>query len=118
MLSKIIAFFLENRILTVLAALILIVWGIISSPFNWDTPLPTNPVSVDAIPNIGENQQIVFAEWAGISPKDIEDQITYPLTTYLLGVPEVKTIRSTSVFGMSLIYIIFNESADFYWTFR
>ncbi len=71
---------------------------------------------VDAIPDIGENQQIVFTEWAGRSPKDIEDQITYPLTVSLLGVPGVKTIRSNSFFGFSTIYIIFKEDVEFYWS--
>ena len=71
---------------------------------------------VDAIPDIGENQQIVFTEWAGRSPKDIEDQVTYPLTVSLLGVPGVKTIRSNSFFGFSTIYIIFKEDVEFYWS--
>jgi Cu(I)/Ag(I) efflux system membrane protein CusA/SilA len=71
---------------------------------------------VDAIPDIGDNQQIVATEWAGRSPKDIQDQITYPLTTSLLGIPGVKTIRSTSMFGMSFIYVIFNDDVEFYWS--
>ena len=71
---------------------------------------------VDAIPDLGENQQIVFTEWMGRSPQDIEDQITYPLTTALLGVPGVKTIRSNSIFGVSIIYIIFDEDVEFYWS--
>jgi Cu(I)/Ag(I) efflux system membrane protein CusA/SilA len=73
-------------------------------------------VPVDAIPDIGENQQIVFTEWMGQSPQDIEDQITYPLTTALLGIPGVKTIRSNSIFGLSSIYIIFKDDVDFYWS--
>ncbi|MGB2279640.1 MAG: efflux RND transporter permease subunit, partial [Flavobacteriales bacterium] len=85
--------------------------------FNWDTGfLPSNPVAVDAIPDIGENQQIVFTKWDGRSPQDIEDQITYPLTTSLLGIPGVKTIRSSSMFGFSSIYIIFEEDVEFYWS--
>jgi len=85
-----------------------IAWGISTSPFGWDLGiLPSDPVPVDAIPDIGENQQIVFTEWKGRSPQDIEDQISYPLTTYLLGIPGVKSIRSTSVFGFSSIFIIF-----------
>ncbi|MHC4413372.1 MAG: efflux RND transporter permease subunit, partial [Planctomycetota bacterium] len=78
--------------------------------------LPRNPVPVDAIPDIGENQQIVFTEWPGRSPQDVEDQITYPLTSTLLGVPGVKTIRSYSFFGFSSIYVIFNEDVDFYFS--
>ncbi|MGC9472526.1 MAG: efflux RND transporter permease subunit [Bacteroidales bacterium] len=78
--------------------------------------LPSDPVPVDAIPDIGENQQIVFTEWPGRSPQDIDDQVTYPLTTYLLGIPGVKSVRSTSVFGFSSIYIIFDEKTEFYWS--
>ncbi|NQT26433.1 efflux RND transporter permease subunit, partial [candidate division KSB1 bacterium] len=73
-----------------------------------------NPVPVDAIPDIGENQQIVFTKWMGRSPQDVEDQISYPLTVALLGIPDVKTVRSYSMFGFSSIYIIFKEKADFY----
>ena len=102
MLNKIIRFFLENKLVTFLLLLALIIWGIASAPFNWDTGfLPRDPVPVDAIPDIGENQQIVYTEWPGRSPQDIEDQISYPLTTALLGKPGVKTIRSNSIFGLS-----------------
>lgn len=87
------------------------------APFDWNTGrLPRDPVPVDAIPDIGENQQIVFTEWMGRSPQDVEDQITYPLTVALLGIPEVKTIRSYSYFGFSSIYVIFKEKPEFYWT--
>lgn len=117
MLNKIIRFFLENRLVTYLALTIFISWGIISSPFGWQTGiLPSDPVPVDAIPDIGENQQIVYTEWPGRSPQDIEDQVSYPLTTSLLGIPGVKTIRSNSIFGLSSIYIIFDEDIEFYWS--
>ncbi|KAA6334971.1 Cation efflux system protein CusA [termite gut metagenome] len=117
MLNRIIKYFLENRLITVLLLITLVVWGLSTAPFNWHGGLlPRNPVPVDAIPDIGENQQIVATEWMGRSPKDIQDQITYPLTTSLLGVPGVKTIRSTSMFGMSFIYIIFNDDVEFYWS--
>ncbi|MCF8370519.1 MAG: efflux RND transporter permease subunit [Bacteroidales bacterium] len=117
MLNKIIKFFLENRLVTILVLIIFISWGIITSPFGWDTGiLPKDPVPVDAIPDIGENQQIVYTEWPGRSPQDIEDQISYPLTTSLLGIPGVKTIRSNSIFGVSSIYIIFDEDVEFYWS--
>lgn len=117
MLNKIIRFFLENKLVTFLVLIIFISWGIINSPFGWDTGfLPTDPVPVDAIPDIGENQQIVYTEWPGRSPQDIEDQISYPLTTSLLGIPGVKTIRSNSIFGVSSIYIIFDEDVEFYWS--
>lgn len=117
MLNKTIRYFLENKLITFILLAAFIVGGFITAPFNWETSLiERNPVPVDAIPDIGENQQIVFTEWMGQSPQDIEDQITYPLTTSLLGIPGVKTIRSNSIFGLSSIYIIFNEDIDFYWS--
>lgn len=117
MLNRIIRFFLENRLVTAILLVGLIVWGILTAPFGWSLgSIPSDPVPVDAIPDIGENQQIVFTEWPGRSPQDIDDQITYPLTTYLLGIPGVKSIRSTSVFGFSSIYIIFEEDITFYWS--
>jgi Cu(I)/Ag(I) efflux system membrane protein CusA/SilA len=117
MFKKIIKYFLENRLITILLLLVFIGWGTISAPFNWHIGfLPRNPVPVDAIPDIGDNQQIVATEWMGRSPKDIEDQISYPLTSALLGIPGVKTIRSTSMFGMSFIYIIFKDDVEFYWS--
>ncbi len=104
----------------------IILWGIYVAPFDWEFErFPRNPVAVDAIPDIGENQQIVFTDWPGRSPQDVENQITYPLTTALLGIPDVKTIRSNSMFGFSSIYIIFKEFSaseklfegkNFYWT--
>lgn len=117
MIKKIIAFFLHNRILVGLILAAILFGGLATAPFNWHFGLlPRDPVSVDAIPNIGDNQQIVSAEWMGRSPKDIQDQITYPLTTALLGIPGVKTVRSTSMMGMSFIYIIFDDKTDFYWS--
>ncbi len=117
MLNKIIQYFLENKLVTLLILVVLITWGIVTAPFGWQIGgLPSDPVPVDAIPDIGENQQIVFTPWDGRSPQDIEDQISYPLTTYLLGIPGVKTIRSSSIFGFSSIYIIFNEEIEFYWS--
>lgn len=117
MLNKIIRFFLENKLVTALIVLVFIGWGIANAPFSWKMEwFPRDPVPVDAIPDIGENQQIVFTEWMGRSPQDIEDQITYPLTVSLLGVPGVKTIRSSSIFGLSSIYIIFEDDIEFYWS--
>ena len=117
MLNKIIKFLIENKIVAILMLVLFIGWGTVNTPFNWDTGfLPNNPVAVDAIPDIGENQQIVFTKWDGRSPQDIEDQITYPLTTSLIGIPGVKTIRSSSMFGFSSIYIIFEEDIEFYWS--
>lgn len=109
--------------MTVILLLIVVSWGLITSPLTMgDTAFSRairsykDPVPVDAIPNIGENQQIVFTAWPGRSPQDIEDQISYPLTTYLLGIPGVKSIRSSSIFGFSSIYLIFNEDIEFYWS--
>lgn len=117
MLNKIIKYFLDNKIISISLFVILIVWGLSVAPFNWHGGiLPRDPVPVDAIPDIGENQQIVATEWMGRSPKDIQEQITYPLSTALLGIPGVKTIRSTSMFGMSFIYIIFDDDIEFYWS--
>ncbi len=117
MLNKIIRFFLENKLVTTLVLILFVSWGIVTSPFGWDTGiLPKDPVPVDAIPDIGENQQIVFTEWMGRSPQDIEDQISYPLTTYLLGIPGVQSVRSSSIFGFSSIFVIFSEDIEFYWS--
>lgn len=101
---------------TFLLITLLVGWGLVTAPFDWNTGLPKDPVPVDAIPDIGENQQIVFTEWPGRSPQDIEDQITYPLTSTLLGLPGIKTVRSSSIFGFSSIYIIFEEEVEFYWS--
>ncbi len=117
MLNKIIKYFLENKLVTMLLLTGLVTWGVVTSPFGWEIGvLPSDPVPVDAIPDIGENQQIVFTEWMGRSPQDIEDQISYPLTTYMLGIPGVKSIRSSSIFGFSSIFIIFEEDIEFYWS--
>ncbi|MDC6384994.1 efflux RND transporter permease subunit [Flagellimonas taeanensis] len=117
MLNKSIKFLIENKLVAILLLVLFMGWGIVNAPFDWDTGfLPKDPVAVDAIPDIGENQQIVFTKWPGRSPQDIEDQITYPLTSSLLGIPGVKTIRSSSAFGISSIYIIFEEEVEFYWS--
>jgi len=117
MFNKLVKYFLEHRLITFIFLIAFLVMGIAYSPFNWKTGLiPRDPIPVDAIPDIGDNQQIVSTEWMGRSPKDIQDQISYPLTSALLGIPGVKTIRSTSMFGMSFIYIIFKDNVEFYWS--
>ena len=117
MFNKLVKYFLEHRLITFVFLIAFLVMGIAYSPFNWKTGLiPRDPIPVDAIPDIGDNQQIVSTEWMGRSPKDIQDQISYPLTSALLGIPGVKTIRSTSMFGMSFIYIIFKDNVEFYWS--
>ncbi len=114
LIDKVIRFCLENKLVVGLLVIMFVGWGLMVAPFDWDLwGLPRDPVPVDAIPDIGENQQIVFTEWMGRSPQDVEDQITYPLTVSLLGVRGVKTIRSFSMFGFSSIYIIFKEDIDF-----
>ena len=117
MFNRLVKYFLDNRLVAFLILFSFIGYGLVTMPFNWNTGfLPRDPVPVDAIPDIGENQQIVATEWMGRSPKDIQDQVSYPLTTALLGIPGVQTIRSTSMFGMSFIYIIFKDDVDFYWS--
>jgi Cu(I)/Ag(I) efflux system membrane protein CusA/SilA len=117
MLNQIIKFFIDNKLVAWLLLLLFIGWGVVTAPFDLGVnSLPRDPVAVDAIPDIGENQQIVFTKWIGRSPQDVEDQITYPLTTSLLGIPGVKSIRSNSMFGFSSIYVIFDEGVEFYWS--
>jgi Cu(I)/Ag(I) efflux system membrane protein CusA/SilA len=117
MLNRIIQYFLDNRLITILLVILLLAWGLSVAPFGQTGGmLPRDAVAVDAIPDIGDNQQIVATEWMGRSPKDMQEQVTYPLTASLLGIPGVKTIRSTSMFGMSFIYIIFHDGVEFYWS--
>ncbi len=117
MLNKIIQFFLKQRLVSFILLASIVIGGLMVSPFQWaDSFLPKNPIPVDAIPNTGANQQIVFTEWPGRSPQDIDDQITYPLTTYLLGLPGVESVRSNSMFGFSSIYIIFEDDVEMYWS--
>ena len=117
LIGRLIRSCLENKVVVALSVVFVVGWGIMVAPFDWDLGgLPRRPVPVDAIPDIGENQQIVFTEWMGRSPQDVEDQITYPLTVSLLGIPGVKTVRSYSFFGFSSIYIIFEEGVEFYWS--
>ncbi len=117
LLDRVVRFFLTRKLVAAIMLVGLVAWGLAVAPFAWELAwLPRDPVPVDAIPDIGENQQIVFSEWPGRSPQDVEDQVTYPLTTALLGVPGVETIRSFSMFGFSSIYVIFAEEVDFYWS--
>jgi len=116
-LDMVVGFFLEQKLVVALLVTAIVLWGITVAPFDWDIEwLPRDPVPVDAIPNLGENQQIVFTEWPGRSPQDVEDQLTYPLTVSLMGVPGVREVRSLSMFGFSSIFIIFEEDIEFYWS--
>lgn len=105
MINQLISLSLKNRHIVLLAATALFSWGAFA--------VRNNPV--DAIPDLSENQVIVFTEWQGRSPQVIEDQVTYPLVSNLQGIPKVKTIRATSMFGMSFVYIVFNDKTDIYW---
>ncbi len=116
-MQRLIDFFVDNKLVAAVVCALLVTLGIYVMPFEVDTGgLPRDPVPVDAIPDIGENQQIVFTRWPGRSPQDVEDQISYPLTVSLLGLPGVKTIRSYSYFGYSSVYIVFQEDVEFYWS--
>ncbi|QDG50543.1 efflux RND transporter permease subunit [Persicimonas caeni] len=105
MIRRVIDWCVENPLMVVIATLIAVGVGIWSVK---NTPL-------DAIPDLSENQVIVYTEWPGRGPQVIEDQVTYPLSANLQGIPEVKAIRATSYFGFSLVYVIFNDDADTYW---
>jgi len=116
-IGRVVRFCLEQKLVVGLLLVVMISWGIMVAPFDWSVgDMPRDPVPVDAIPDIGENQQIVFTEWMGRSPQDIDDQISYPMTVALLGIPGVKDIRSYSVFGFSTIYIVFEDEIEFYWS--
>lgn len=105
MIPKIISWSLKNRYIVLLLAAGLFVWGILN--------IKKNPI--DAIPDLSENQVIVFTEWMGRGPQIMEDQVTYPLVSNLQGIPKVKNIRGTSMFGMSFVYVIFEDDVDVYW---
>lgn len=116
-MKSLIHFCLHQKLVVLLLLSFFIVWGVRVAPFDWDTGnFPRDPVAVDAIPDLGDNQQIVYTDWAGRSPQDVESQITYPLTVALLGVPGVKEVRSFSMFGGSYVYLIFEEDIEFYWS--
>jgi CzcA family heavy metal efflux pump len=105
MVQKLIELSLRNRLIVLTVALSLFTWGVFA--------VRQNPI--DAIPDLSENQVIVFTEWMGRSPQIIEDQVTFPLVSNLQGIPKVKNIRGTSMFGMSFVYIIFEDNTDNYW---
>src|ERR1700712_44180 len=105
MINQLISLSLKNRYIVLLIAIALFAWGAYS--------VKENPI--DAIPDLSDNQVIVFTEWQGRSPQIMEDQVTYPLVSNLQGIPKVKAIRATSMFGMSFVYIVFDDKADVYW---
>src|SRR5882757_1586103 len=105
MVQKLIELSLRNRYLVLVTALGLFAWGVFA--------VRQNPI--DAIPDLSENQVIVFTEWMGRSPQIMEDQVTFPLVSNLQGIPKVKNIRGTSMFGMSFVYVVFDDDVDVYW---
>ncbi|QEH42473.1 efflux RND transporter permease subunit [Chitinophaga sp. XS-30] len=105
MVHRIIEWSIRNRFIVLILASVLFVWGFFA--------VKQNPI--DAIPDLSENQVIVFTEWMGRGPQLIEDQVTYPLVTNLQGLPRIKYVRGSSMFGMSFIYIIFKDDVDIYW---
>ena len=105
MVRKLIELALRNRLVVLLIAGCLFAYGFYS--------IRKNPI--DAIPDLSENQVIVFTEWMGRSPQVIEDQVTYPLVSNLQGIPKIKNIRGSSMFGMSFVYVIFEDNVDIYW---
>jgi len=105
MINQLITLSLKNRYIVLVIALALFAWGAYA--------VSVNPI--DAIPDLSDNQVIVFTEWQGRSPQIMEDQVTYPLVTNLQGIPKVKAIRATSMFGMSFVYIVFEDNVDVYW---
>jgi Cu(I)/Ag(I) efflux system membrane protein CusA/SilA len=116
-LNRLIHFCLHQKLVVLLLLILVVGWGMKVAPFDWNTgPIERDPVPVDAIPDLGDNQQIVFTEFPGRSPQDVEDQITYPLTVSLLGIPGVREVRSFSMFGYSYVYLIFEEDIEFYWS--
>jgi copper/silver efflux system protein len=115
--QRLVGFCIDNKLIVAVPLALALALGLAASPLPWGAGLlPDDPVAVDALPDTGENQQIVFTDWPGRSPRDIEDQITYPLSTALLSVPKVRTVRSQSMFGFSTIYVIFEDDAGFYWS--
>jgi CzcA family heavy metal efflux pump len=105
MINQLITLSLKNRYIVLLIAVALFAWGAYA--------VSVNPI--DAIPDLSDNQVIVFTEWQGRSPQIMEDQVTYPLVSNLQGIPKVKAIRATSMFGMSFVYIVFEDNVDVYW---
>ena len=105
MLEKLIEWSIKNKFMVVLLTFFMVVGGIYALK---STPL-------DAIPDLSDVQVIVFTEYPGQAPQVVEDQVTYPLTTQMLAVPQAKTVRGYSFFGLSFVYIIFEDGTDLYW---
>src|SRR5881398_2103799 len=104
MINRLIRWSLHNRFLVLSAFAALCAWGVVA----------LRRVPIDAIPDLSENQVIVYADWPGRSPQEVEDQVTYPLSSALQGLAGVKTVRANSMFGFSLITVIFEDKIDNY----
>ncbi len=115
LIARLVDWCLRDKLVVFMGVGLVIGAALVVAPFDWNLgPLPRRPVSVDAIPDTGENQQIVFTAWPGRSPRDVDDQISYPLTAQLQGIKGVKAVRSISMFGFSSIYVIFEDGVDFF----
>lgn len=116
LVDRVIHYCLHNKLVVLLLLAFTLFWGWRVMPFNVTSEIvPRDPIPVDAFPDLGENQQVIFTDWPGRSPEDVEDQITYPLTTTLQGTAGFKSIRAFSMFGFSVVYVIFDDQHDFYW---
>jgi Cu/Ag efflux pump CusA len=105
MIKLLISWSIKNKWMVIIMSIVMTIYGVYSVII---TP-------VDAIPDLSENQVIIYCEWMGRNPQIIEDQITYPLTSNLQGIPNVKNIRGSSMFGMSFVFVIFHDDVDIYW---
>src|SRR6478736_5778894 len=105
MIARIIRWSVANRVLVLLATLLMTVWGL------W----AVSTTSVDALPDLSDVQVIIRTSYPGQAPQIVENQVTYPLTTTMLSVPGVKAVRGYSFFGDSFVYVIFNDGTDLYW---
>ena len=105
MIEKIIEWSVKNKFMVILATVFIILGGI----------LTINEIPIDAIPDLSDVQVIIYTDYPGQAPQVVEDQITYPLTTAMLSVPFAKVVRGYSFFGLSFVYIIFEDGTDLYW---
>ena len=116
--ARAIGFLVDSKVVVLLAVVLLVLGGLVVAPLDARgleaLGLPRSPVAVDALPDLGDNQQVVFVDWPGQAPRDVEDQVTYPLTSALLGLQGVRTVRSTSAFGFASLYVVFEDGIDFY----
>ena len=113
--SMCIGWAMNHRTFVTAAVVLVCGLGLYVAPFARDFGFPRSPIAVGALPESSDHQQYILTEWPDYSPGDIEDQITAPLTSALMGLPRVKRVRSTSAFGFSSISVVFDEDVDPYW---